>query len=291
MRGRRCYRLLMLVRILLQCLGYLSGRATSMARITTPLHRVTDGYSVRHLKHTQLPMGYVLSVERISLSLPAIPSHLHAGSTILTYLLPWSAGHWLNEDSAGHSTTLKPGDVLWQETGMGLMHEDAPSRPGVPCEALQITIKSPDEGEDAVPRSLSLNHSSLKRFHAGDKSQATVLVGYMGGQSSQCPSIAGLTLTHLQVDGAIPVRVPEDHEGFFQVLRGSATIDHRLAREHTAGRLLPGKTVIQGSADVLVGWGRPMPVRPLTRGAFCMFGRIQLERAMQRYRETQTALC
>lgn len=256
-----------------------------MARFSAHPKKEADGYISRRVKDTQLAMGYVLNIERMALSLPAIPSHLHAGCTILTYLLPWSDGNWLNKDSSGRTTELNPGDVLWEETGVGLVHEDRPARPGILADALQITIKSPDECEDTVPRSLALDQSSLRAFRVGDNTRATVLAGYMGGVSSQRPSIGGLTLTHLQVNGAFSVCVPSDHVGFFQVLRGDVSIDARLAKEHTVGSLLPGKTQIRGSADVLVGWSRPMPIKPLTQGAFCMFGRIQLERAKQRYQD------
>ena len=52
------------------------------------------------------------------------PDHPHRGFETVTYMLEGEFGH---KDSAGHSGTLRPGDVQWMTAGAGVVHSEMPA--------------------------------------------------------------------------------------------------------------------------------------------------------------------
>jgi redox-sensitive bicupin YhaK (pirin superfamily) len=71
------------------------------------------------------------------------PPHPHAGFSAVSYMLEESEGSFQNNDSAGLSVKIHPGDLHWTFAGRGIMHEEYPDKKGVVCRGLQIFINAP----------------------------------------------------------------------------------------------------------------------------------------------------
>ncbi len=69
------------------------------------------------------------------------PDHPHRGFETVTYMLEGEFGH---KDSAGHSGTLRAGDVQWMTTGAGVVHGEMPgeefTRRGGRVHGLQLWV-------------------------------------------------------------------------------------------------------------------------------------------------------
>jgi quercetin 2,3-dioxygenase len=72
------------------------------------------------------------------------PDHPHRGFETVTYVLEGQFGH---KDSAGHSGTLRAGDVQWMTAGSGVVHSEMPdpdfTRTGGRVHGLQLWVNLP----------------------------------------------------------------------------------------------------------------------------------------------------
>ena len=75
------------------------------------------------------------------------PDHPHRGFETVTYVLEGQFGH---KDSAGHSGTLRAGDVQWMTAGAGVVHSEMPD-PVVHAHR-RPRARPATVGEPAAPR-------------------------------------------------------------------------------------------------------------------------------------------
>ena len=80
------------------------------------------------------------------------PDHPHRGFETVTYVLEGQFGH---KDSAGHSGTLRQGDVQWMTAGAGVVHSEMPdpefTRTGGRVHGLQLWVNLPKRDKMIPP--------------------------------------------------------------------------------------------------------------------------------------------
>jgi redox-sensitive bicupin YhaK (pirin superfamily) len=74
--------------------------------------------------------------------------HPHRGIETVTYVIDGALEH---QDNAGHSGTIRAGDVQWMTTGRGLLHVEQPPV-GVTTHSLQLWVNLPASDKMAEPR-------------------------------------------------------------------------------------------------------------------------------------------
>jgi redox-sensitive bicupin YhaK (pirin superfamily) len=231
-----------------------------------------------------MPMGHVLNVDHFHMSRPTFRPHPHAGFSAVTWMMPWSPGGFVNRDSRGDRSAIRPGDLHWTLAGAGIMHEEIPEHPGTDCEGLQIFVKLPEPDELVTPRAIHVDADAVPRI-TRNGTTVRVLVGELEGVSATTPAHGDTLLAHVSVRGPLSLEVPTQRDAFALVLRGRGHVD---GVEVTAGVALPltATTVALAGADleVLVGASRPMLSRPTFDGPFCMFDRARLREAAERFR-------
>lgn len=84
-----------------------------------------------------------LQCDAFRMSAPFFPPHPHAGFSAVTYMLPRSRGGFINRDSQGDRSEIRPGALHWTEAASGLLHEEVPKETGVTAEGLQIFVDLP----------------------------------------------------------------------------------------------------------------------------------------------------
>lgn len=95
-----------------------------------------------------LPIEPFLVFTEFEMDRPVFGPHPHAGMSVLTYVLPDSAGGFLNRDSFGDHSRIEPGGAHATQAGAGIMHDEVPLVTGTICHGMQIWI----------------NHSVANRF-------------------------------------------------------------------------------------------------------------------------------
>lgn len=251
---------------------------------TLASHTLSPGFRAISLRPSTAPMGHVLNVDHFFMSRPTFPPHPHAGFSAVTWMVPWSAGGFINRDSLGDRTRIGPGALHWTRAGAGMHHEELPEQPGLLCEGLQIFVKMPEAVELDPPQAFHVEPEHLPQLHTAGGS-ASVLVGAVGGVEAALPADGGTTLAHLRVEGALQIDVPAGVEAFVLGLRGVGAVNGAPCGAHQAAALPAGPLELRGAGfDALIGWSAPMPRQPRFQGPFCMFSAERLAEAQRRAR-------
>jgi redox-sensitive bicupin YhaK (pirin superfamily) len=157
---------------------------TAKALVATLALRETSvaaGFSMVGLRHPALDP--FLDVSLFSMSKPTFAPHPHAGFSAVTYMLPESAGAFVNRDSLGDRSRIAPGAVHWTQAGAGMLHEEIPEHDGVVCRGVQMFVKLPAALELLPPAAFHAEpHSIPSVANAGWS--ARVIAGSLGAARS-----------------------------------------------------------------------------------------------------------
>jgi hypothetical protein len=177
------------------------------------------------------------------------PDHPHRGFETVTYMLD---GEFEHEDSAGHTGTIRAGDVQWMTAGGGIVHSEMPSerirKQGGRVHGFQIWVNLPAKLKMTRPRYQEVPSARIPEAQSGDgKAKVRVIAGEALG-------VRAVIDTHTPVvyqdwtlsDGAdIDVALPADHHGLVYVFEGAAKIGDRGAE------LNDGQMALLGPGDAV----------------------------------------
>ena len=246
--------------------------------------KISESFRTVSLRPSVVPMGHVLNVDHFHMSQPTFPPHPHAGFSAVTWMMPWSAGGFVNRDSLGDRSIIAPGTLHWTCAGSGMMHEEIPEVPGTDCEGLQIFVKLAEPEELRAPSAFHLTKEQVPTVQT-PAAVVRLLVGRLDDLVSPLPVHTETTLAHASLTGAWSLSVPENVEAFALVLRGAGKIDGQSVSVHQALPLVGGSTSLEGEGlEVLFGWSGRMARPPRFSGPFCLFGEDRLAEAFQRFR-------
>ncbi|WP_248321877.1 pirin family protein [Caballeronia sp. Sq4a] len=142
------------------------------------------------------------------------PDHPHRGFETVTYMLEGEFGH---KDSAGHSGTLRPGDVQWMTAGAGVVHSEMPgeafAQRGGRVHGLQLWVNLPKRDKMIAPHYQEI---PSERIPVATSEDGKVRVKVIAGEA-------------LGVKAAIETRTPILYQHFS--LQPGATIEHRVPRD------------------------------------------------------------
>ncbi|NVK22699.1 MAG: pirin family protein [Kangiellaceae bacterium] len=109
------------------------------------------------------------------------PDHPHRGFETVTYMLE---GVFEHRDSAGHSGTLKAGDVQWMTAGSGVVHSEMPAasivKRGGRVHGFQIWVNLPASKKMMDPRYQDIDNDDIPTATSQDK---LVSVKVIAGQA------------------------------------------------------------------------------------------------------------
>ncbi|MHB1140443.1 MAG: pirin family protein [Sulfuricaulis sp.] len=226
------------------------------------------------------------------------PDHPHRGFETVTYLL---SGEMQHKDSAGHSGSLRPGDVQWMTAGAGVVHSELPSdafmRNGGTLHGFQVWVNLPARDKMMPPRYQDIPASRIPEATSADgKVKVRVIAGESLGRSAVIETRTPILYLHFTlVPGAEVVQpVPEDFNALAYVIRGElrAGDEDRVVREGQMVRFGGGDSArlavdekTTEPADLLLLAGQPLN-EPVERyGPFVMNTRQEIVQAIRDYNE------
>jgi redox-sensitive bicupin YhaK (pirin superfamily) len=238
-----------------------------------------------------------IGVDHFLMSEPTFPPHPHAGFNVLTYMLPRSAGSFINRASFDQAMTIAPGDLHWTVAGRGMVHEEVPAQRGVVCEGLQIFINLRSGQKLIEPSSLHQRASDTPSAQsAGAHVRAVLGEVTLGTQTLRSTLMPPTPVTMLDVwlsaGASISLPVPPGHNAFMLVIHGAV-------RASEAGPLFgadSGASLGISSSDrlvrlraepdsqVIVFSGQPIAEPVVSQGPFVMNTAEQIRDAMAAYR-------
>jgi quercetin 2,3-dioxygenase len=154
------------------------------------------------------------------------PDHPHRGFETVTYMLEGEFGH---KDSAGHSGTLRPGDVQWMTAGAGVVHSEMPAeeftRRGGRVHGLQLWVNLPQRDKMIAPHYQEIPSARIPVATSEDgKVSVKVIAGEALGVKAAIETRTPILYQHFSLaPGAkIDLPVPRDFRVFAYPLSGTA---------------------------------------------------------------------
>ena len=142
------------------------------------------------------------------------PDHPHRGFETVTYALEGQFGH---KDSAGHSGTLRAGDVQWMTAGAGVVHSEMPDpsflRTGGRVHGVQLWVNLPRRDKLIAPRYQEIPSASIPVATSADgKVRVKVIAGEALGVKAVIETRTPILYQHfsLQPGATIQQPVPAD---------------------------------------------------------------------------------
>lgn len=153
------------------------------------------------------------------------PDHPHRGFETVTYVLEGEFGH---KDSAGHSGTLRAGDVQWMTAGAGVVHSEMPGedfiRTGGRVHGLQLWVNLPRSDKMIAPRYQEMPSSKIPVAASQDgKVRVKVIAGEALGVKAAIETRTPILYHHfsLQPGATIVHPVPPNYRVFAYALAGT----------------------------------------------------------------------
>jgi redox-sensitive bicupin YhaK (pirin superfamily) len=153
------------------------------------------------------------------------PDHPHRGFETVTYMLE---GQFAHRDSAGHTGTLRAGDVQWMTAGSGIVHSEMPdpafTRAGGRVHGLQLWVNLPRRDKMMAPRYQELPSASIPAAVSSDgKARVKVIAGEAFGVSAAIETRTPILYLHftLQPGACVVQPVPSGYRVFAYPLSGS----------------------------------------------------------------------
>ena len=222
-----------------------------------------------------------------------VGEHPHRGFETVSIAYQGAVCH---RDSAGHSGTIKPGDVQWMTAASGVVHEEKLDpdflKTGGVLEMVQLWVNLPRSNKMSAPRYQTLTSDSIPEIKLDAVgSSIRVIAGNFNGSAGPAKTFTPIELYDLKLNagGAVKLQMPHDMNTSLFLLKGNVTANsHRLEGEaKLAVFSLSGETIevaAQEDSTLLVLAGNPIDEPVVQHGPFVMNTREELVQAVDDYR-------
>ena len=219
------------------------------------------------------------------------PDHPHRGFETVTYLIEGEGEH---ADSAGHSGTLRPGDVQWMTAGAGVVHREMPSarmqKEGGRTHGFQLWVNLPRSDKRVPPRYQEIAAATIPEATSEDGlARVRVIAGEALGVSARIETRTPVLYQHwtLEPGADVTVPLPADHNVGVYVFDGVAEAGGASIERGQLAVLGAGDAVTLSSAkgaQLLLLGGRPLDEPVAWGGPFVMNTREEILEAYEDYR-------
>jgi len=217
---------------------------------------------------------------------PVFGPHPHAGISVMTYMLPDSAGSFLNRDSQGDRSVIEPGGALVTQAGSGIHHDEFPTVPGVDCHGFQIWIDHASKDRSVAPRSMHAFAKDIPEVGA-PQYHVRVVAGSFQGQRSPFDLVTPVTLLHVRLHADQRIEFSAEAMAFVYVLNGTgSTLEKPLLPQTLVTFAQEGDQVIVNAGaeglEFMFATGTPHGEPIVYGGPFVMSSEEQLHQARVR---------
>ncbi|MFL9871304.1 pirin family protein [Paraburkholderia megapolitana] len=222
------------------------------------------------------------------------PDHPHRGFETVTYALEGQFGH---KDSAGHSGTLRAGDVQWMTAGAGVVHSEMPdpefNRTGGRVHGVQLWVNLPREDKMIAPRYQEIPSAQIPVATSPDGLvRVKVIAGEALGVKAAIETRTPILYQHftLQPGASIVHAVPHDYRVFAYALSGKGMYGeerHEIEARQMVVFNDDGDTVTFAAGveplEVLLLGGVPLKEPVVRYGPFVMNTEAEIRQAVLDY--------
>jgi redox-sensitive bicupin YhaK (pirin superfamily) len=207
--------------------------------IPMPYHAF-DAHSGAHmLRAAPEAISPFIGIDSYTMPQPFFGPHPHAGMSAVTLMLPEADGGFINRDSLGDNSLIRPGDLHWTQAGRGMMHEEVPSEPGRAARGMQVFVNLARVHKQAEPVVFRVDHDRMPIVPVPG-GQVRVVAGEFQGHASPIASdarwltrVTMLDVT-LQPGASLTLPVAAGDNAFFVMRSGSVVVGERTFTEPVA---------------------------------------------------------
>jgi redox-sensitive bicupin YhaK (pirin superfamily) len=256
------------------------GAGVKLTRVLTQnLQRRLDPFLMLDNFHSDDPDDYIAG----------FPNHPHRGFETVTYMI---AGRMRHRDDAGHEGLLENGGIQWMTAGRGIIHSEMPEQQDGVMEGFQLWLNLPARRKMIPAWYRDIPREEIPQFMTVEGVTARVIAGTSNGVTG---AITREYTEPLYVDVELPAgssfstSIPEEHNAFVYVYRGSVTIEGRTLGESRMGILAnvpqsDGVTLEAAApARAILLSGRPLGEPIVQHGPFVMNTQDEIYQAIRDY--------
>lgn len=261
-----------------------------MAVLPTQHLKKGDGFQAVGVRGSAAQMDPYLMVDHYRMSQPTFGPHPHAGFSAVTYMFEDAQTGFVNRDSLGDHSTIRPGDLHWTTAGAGVVHDEVPQALGQVAHGLQIFVNLSASNKHMAPGSIHLPREHMPVFHPPGGARVTLVFGGYDDGHAQSAAMADFPTQATLLDVTLPeltmfsYPVPAGHTAFVLVVSGAVQANGHQA---SAGQALEfardgGALQLAASqaAQVAVFMGQPLNEPVLRQGPFAMTNQADLDVAV-----------
>lgn len=266
------------------------------APVNLPSNQHSSGFTTRSLRPDLLGntvLNPLISADHFQMSLPTFPPHPHAGFSAVTYMFEHSPGSFINRDSLGDRSLIKPGDLHWTLAGSGMLHEEVPQTSGVTCEGLQLFVNLSTINKLCTPQAFHTAKEDFLRI-SSDGIQIKILSGEESGKKAALDIPERFDFLDISIDGTPEYTTlnPAHFSTVIYCYRGSFELQvaDQSIQTLTAYQAMTvtsesdlAITLKQGQGQLLLFRARQLHEPIAFGGPFIMNSREEIQQAKQRY--------
>jgi len=217
------------------------------------------------------------------------PDHPHRGFETVTYML---SGRMRHRDSAGHEGLLEDGAVQWMTAGRGVIHSEIPEQKDGVMEGFQLWLNLPAQRKMAEPWYRDFPSAVIPEYVTAENGTVRVIAGTSNGVAGAVTREDTEPLyldIHLPAGASFSTSLPDTHNAFIYVYRGTVTVADTVLESRRMGILSnepesDGVTInaTQDARLILVA-GKPLREPIVQYGPFVMNTQAEIHQALNDY--------
>ena len=232
----------------------------------------------------------IISIDDFRMRQPVFQPHPHAGFAAITYLFEDSEGEFVSRDSLGGNLEAKPGGVIWNVAGRGLLHDEHPKVAGQMAHGLQIFVNLSAPNKLCDPEVLFVDGPDIPLF-SENGTEVRVVSGSAGNVEAKINPPENITLLDIKLesDSTFVKTLPVGENILLYVIKGSISVGNEetlLTKSQTAVMDFDGDSVrltANEDAQVVLLAGKPHREELVFGGPFIMNTEQQINEAIDRY--------
>jgi redox-sensitive bicupin YhaK (pirin superfamily) len=211
--------------------------------LALPYHAF-DAHSGAHmLRAAPEHISPFIGADSYTMPQPFFGPHPHAGMSAVTLMLPEADGGFVNRDSLGDRSLIRPGDLHWTQAGRGMMHEEVPAEPGRAARGMQVFVNLARKHKPAEPVAFHVERERMPTVplhggQAGPAGSLRVVAGEFAGHRSPIADdarwLTRVNMLDVTVHATATVPIPATHNAFFVLRSGSLVVHGTLWTEPVA---------------------------------------------------------
>lgn len=251
------------------------------------------GFRAHGLRGSDREMDPFLMVDHYWMSEPTFGPHPHAGFSAVTYMFDDAETGFLNRDSRGDSSEIRPGDLHWTIAGSGVVHDEVPVINGKTAHGLQMFVNLAAAKKHMPPGAIHVPRERLQVLTQDGGAEVKVAFGaYNDGSISrdataELPTEATLLDVRLGAGQTFRYPVAVDYNAFVLIVRGTVKCEDEtlvegraVAFERSGGEIVLHVDVDSQFALFI---GKPLNEPVVRHGPFAMTNQADIARAIADY--------